>query len=90
MFSATRARGDLIGMFCGSLMKFKIFMILNFFEIEFLSTSELQAYLEKLQVGVLEAMARDEGSRCGVFPAARACGDIIRTFCSSLVKFYFS
>ena len=45
--------------------------------------------LEKLQVGVLEATARDEGSRWGVFSAARARGDTIRTFCGSSVKFYF-
>ena len=46
-------------------------------------------YLEKLQVGVLEATARDEGSRWGVFSATRARGDTIRTFCGSSVKFYF-
>ena len=46
-------------------------------------------YLEYLQVGVLEATARDEGSRWGVFSAARARGDTIRTFCGSSVKFYF-
>ena len=51
--------------------------------------SELQVYLEKLQVGVLEATARDEGSRWGVFSAARARGDTIRTFCGSSVKLYF-
>ena len=46
-------------------------------------------YLEKLQIGVLEATARDDGSRWGVFSAARARGDTIRTFCGSSVKFYF-
>mgnify|MGYP003709915863 CR=1 FL=1 len=64
-------------------------MIFSFSSLDFSSISELQTYLEKLQVGVLEAMARDEGSRCGVFPAARARGDIIRTFCGSSVNFHF-
>ena len=40
-------------------MKFENFMFFNFFE--------LQVYLEYLQVGVLEATARDEGNRWGVF-----------------------
>ena len=64
-------------------MKFKIFMFFKFFE--------LQVYLEYLQVGVLEATARDDGSRWGVFSAARARGDTIQTtsFCGSPVKFYF-
>ena len=68
-------------------MKIKIFMIFNFFELGFSSISELQAFLEKLQVGVLEAMTRDEESRCGAFSAARARRDIIPTFCGSSVKF---
>ena len=34
---------------------------------------------------MLEATARDEGSRWGVFSAARARGDTIRTFCGSFI-----
>ncbi len=64
-------------------------MLFNFSSSDFSSISELQVYLEKLQVGVLEATARDEGSHWGVFSAARARGDIIRTFCGTSVKFYF-
>ena len=35
MVPAARARGDIIGIFCGGFMKFKIFMIFNFFELGF-------------------------------------------------------
>ena len=70
-------------------MKLKIFMIFNFFELGFFIDLRAPSESRKLQVGVLEAMARDEGSRWGVFSAARARGDTIRTFCGSSVKFYF-
>ena len=55
-------------------MKFKIFMIFNFFELGFFIDLRAPSVPRKLQVGVLEATARDDGSRWGVFLGARARG----------------
>ena len=70
MVPAARARGDIVGMFCGSSMNLKIFMIFNFFELGFFIDLRAPSVPRKLQICVLEATARDEGSRWGVFSAA--------------------
>ena len=57
------------------------------------SISELQDSVPRKTTGMrarlVEATERDDRSRWGAFSAARACGDTIRTYCGSSVKFYF-
>ena len=46
----------------------------RFFELEFFIDIRAPSVPRKLQVGILEATARDEGSRWGVFSAAKHAG----------------
>ena len=69
-----RACRDIIGIFCGGFKKFKRFMIFNFFELGFFIDLRNPSVSRKLQVGVLEDMARDEGDRWGVFSPPEHAG----------------